>query len=82
MELKDKVIIISGGSGLIGRAIVNDVKSRGGIAINADVAVETDLNKNMTVRCNVTCDDSIQECVDTVYQHFGRIETGIMENEC
>ena len=54
MELKDKVIIISGGSGLIGRAIVNDVKSRGGIAINADVAVETDLNKNMTVRCNVT----------------------------
>ena len=74
MELKDKVIIISGGSGLIGRAIVNDVKSRGGIAINADVAVETDLNKNMTVRCNVTCDDSIQECVDTVYQHFGRID--------
>ena len=74
MELKDKVIIVSGGSGLIGRAIVADIKQRGGIAINADIAVESDLNEAMTYKCNVTQDDSIQECVDAVYAHFGRID--------
>lgn len=74
MELKDKVIIVSGGSGLIGRSIVADIKKRGGIAINADIAVESDLDEAMTFKCNVTQDDSIQECVDTVYSHFGRID--------
>lgn len=74
MELKDKVIIVSGGSGLIGRAIVADIKNRGGIAINADIAVESDLEQAMTYKCNVTNDDSIQECVDAVYSRFGRID--------
>ena len=74
MELKDKVIIVSGGSGLIGRAIVADIKQRGGIAINADIAVESDLDEAMTFKCNVTQDDSIQECVDAVFAHFGRID--------
>ncbi len=74
MELKDKVIIVSGGSGLIGRAIVADIKKRGGIAINADILVDSDLNEAMTYKCNVTQDDSIQECVDAVFSHFGRID--------
>lgn len=74
MELKDKVIIVSGGSGLIGRAIVADIKNRGGIAVNADIAVESDLESAYTYKCNVTQDDSIQECVDAVYSHFGRID--------
>ena len=74
MELKGKVIIVSGGSGLIGRAIVADIKKRGGIAINADIAVESDLDEAMTFKCNVTQDDSIQDCVDTVFAHFGRID--------
>ena len=74
MCLSNKIIIVSGGSGLIGRAIVSDIKSRGGIAINADIAVETDLQTNMTIKCNVTSDDSIQVVVDTVYHRFGRID--------
>ena len=74
MELKDKVIIVSGGSGLIGSAIVSDIKKRGGIAINADIAVVTDLEESMTINCNVTSDDSIQKVVDVVYKHFNRID--------
>ncbi|MDD3945057.1 MAG: SDR family oxidoreductase [Bacteroidales bacterium] len=74
MELKDKVIIVSGGSGLIGRAIVADIKRRGGIAINADIAVETNLDKEYTIQCNVTSDDSIQETIDTVFNNFGKID--------
>ena len=74
MILKDKIIIVSGGSGLIGRAIVNDISANGGIAINADIAVKTDLETEMTVQCDITKDDSIQNCVDIAYNHFGRID--------
>lgn len=74
MDLLNRVVIVSGGSGLIGRAIVSDIKSRGGIAINADIAVETDLEKDMTVKCDVTLDDSIQNTINLVYSYFGRID--------
>lgn len=74
MILKDKVIIVSGGSGLLGRAIVSDIRANGGIAINSDIAVKTDLKTEMTVQCDITKDESIQNCVDIVYNHFGRID--------
>ena len=41
MILKDKVIIVTGGSGLLGKSIVNDIKKEGGIAINIDINNET-----------------------------------------
>lgn len=74
MELQDKIILVIGGSGLIGRAIVDDIKKRGGVAINADISVETDLDSAMTVNCNITDDDSVQSTIDVIYEHFGRID--------
>ena len=40
MILKDKIILVTGGSGLIGREIVSDIRRQGGIAINADINVD------------------------------------------
>lgn len=74
MELQDKIILVIGGSGLIGRAIVDDIKKRGGVAINADISVETDLDSAITVNCNITDDDSVQSTIDIVCEHFGRID--------
>lgn len=74
MELKDKIILVIGGSGLIGKAIVADIKKRGGVAINADISVETDLDTSLTVNCNITDDDSVQTTIDTVCERFGRID--------
>lgn len=45
MILKDKIILVTGGSGLIGREIVSDIRRQGGIAINADINVDTCLEK-------------------------------------
>ena len=44
--LKDKVIIVTGGSGLLGREIVSDLMLKGAMAINADINEDTDLKKN------------------------------------
>lgn len=74
MELHNKIILVIGGSGLIGRTIVADIKKRGGIAVNADISVQTDLQSAMTIYCNVTEDESIISTINQVYDRFGRID--------
>lgn len=76
--LIDKVIIVTGGSGLIGRAIRQDIIKKGGIAINADISVETNLD-NSQLYVDITNDDSIERGIQTVIAHFGRID-GLVNN--
>lgn len=73
MILKDKIIIVTGGSGLIGKELVIDIKRKGGIAINADIGVETNL-LNGTIQMDITNDDSIQTCIEQIVTKFGRID--------
>lgn len=73
MILKEKIIIVTGGSGLIGKELVNDIKRKGGIAINADIGLETNL-VNGTIRMDITNDDSIQICIDQIVDKFSRID--------
>lgn len=71
--LKDKVVIITGGSGLIGREILTDIVRKGGIAINADISVETDLNEN-TYHLDISDDSSITNMVSIVREKYGRVD--------
>jgi NAD(P)-dependent dehydrogenase (short-subunit alcohol dehydrogenase family) len=73
MILKDKIIIITGGSGLIGREIVADIQRKGGIAINADINVETDLTKG-TVHLDISDDLSVRDMVALVFDKYGVID--------
>lgn len=73
MILKDKVIIVTGGSGLIGREIVKDILSKGGIALNADINVSTDLAKG-TLQVDISSEESVQQVVDKIYKKWGRID--------
>lgn len=78
MILKNKVIIVTGGSGLIGKAIIDDIKNKGGIAINADVSVKTNL-ANGTIKTDITSELSIIETIEQVATHFGKID-GLVNN--
>lgn len=73
MILKNKIIIVTGGSGLIGKELVADIICKGGKAINADIGVETNL-LNGTIQMDTTNDDSIQTCIDQIVAEFGRID--------
>lgn len=73
MMLKDKVIIVAGGCGLIGQAIVADIKKKGGIAINADISVDTDM-VNDSFRLDICDDNSIGELVEAVVKCYGKID--------
>jgi NAD(P)-dependent dehydrogenase (short-subunit alcohol dehydrogenase family) len=78
MTLKDKVIIVTGGSGLIGRAIVQDITQRGGIAINADISIDTDLNEKL-INLDITSEESVINGIEKIIEHFGKID-GLVNN--
>lgn len=73
MTLKDKVIIVTGGCGLIGQEIVTDIKRKGGIVINADINLDSNI-ENGLFKLDVSNDNSILELVHTVYNLHGRID--------
>lgn len=78
MILDGKIILVTGGSGLLGREIIKDVKAKGGIPVNIDIACSDDLEQGEW-RCDVTSDSDIATCVDTIVKHFGKID-GLVNN--
>ncbi len=77
MILKDKIIIVTGGSGLIGRAIINDIKSEGGIAINLDIANKTN-EKEHHYFFDITAEDC-EDKTNEIIQNYDRID-GLVNN--
>jgi len=78
MTLKDKIILVTGGNGLIGKAIVEDIHKKGGVAINMDVSVETNLSHN-TINLDITSDESIEQAINMVCEKYKRID-GLVNN--
>lgn len=78
MILKDKVIIVTGGSGLLGKAFINELKQEGAITINADISVSTDLALG-NYRVDITKAEDISNAVEEIFQYFGRID-GLINN--
>jgi NAD(P)-dependent dehydrogenase (short-subunit alcohol dehydrogenase family) len=72
-SLKNKVIVVTGGNGLLGKAIISYVVSCGAVAINAEINIESNLNEGI-VYCDVTSELSVQTCIDEVIKQYGRID--------
>jgi NAD(P)-dependent dehydrogenase (short-subunit alcohol dehydrogenase family) len=76
--LVDKVIIVTGGSGLLGKEIINNLKSKGAIAINADINVETNFS-NHSLFVDITLEESIENAILLANKYYGRID-GLVNN--
>ena len=72
-NLKDKVIIVTGGSGLIGKEILKKIKASGAIAINADINVDNNLNEQ-SINLDITVDQSISYAIVEIVAKFGKID--------
>jgi NAD(P)-dependent dehydrogenase (short-subunit alcohol dehydrogenase family) len=77
-RLKDKVIIVTGGSGLIGKPILKHLKDNGAIVINADIDAKTNLETD-DYTCDVTSSESILKLIHSVVEKYGRID-GLVNN--
>jgi len=71
--LKDNIIVVTGGSGLIGCKIIDELKLHGAHVINADISIETNLDKGL-VYCDVTDNDSVVLAINQILQKFNKID--------
>ena len=78
MTLKNKIIIVTGGSGLLGKEIINDLETKEATAINADINVETNFKKN-TLNIDITSEESIVKAIKLVSDFYGKID-GLVNN--
>lgn len=77
-RLKDLIIIITGGNGLLGREIITRATSEGAFCINADINHDTSENLSK-VYCDVTSKNSIDECLNLIIKRYGKID-GLVNN--
>jgi len=73
INLKNKIIVVVGGSGMLGKEFVKEIRENDGIAINADINQQSDIG-NHTFECNITDEKSIVQLIDAVIKKFGRID--------
>jgi len=78
MTLKDKVIIVTGGGGLLGKEFIKNLKSKGAIAINADINIRTDYEMN-NLFVDITSKDSVVEAINNIISVYGKID-GLVNN--
>jgi NAD(P)-dependent dehydrogenase (short-subunit alcohol dehydrogenase family) len=71
-RLTNKVIVVTGGSGLLGRAYVDRLREEGAIVINADIDVKTDLAHHVH-KLDITIEESVSALISNVSGAFGRI---------
>lgn len=70
-SLKDKVIVVTGGNGLLGKVIVDRLSKAGAVAIIADINIGT----GQTEFClDITNEHSVLAFIDQVVKKFKRID--------
>jgi NAD(P)-dependent dehydrogenase (short-subunit alcohol dehydrogenase family) len=77
-RLKNKIIIITGGNGLLGSAIVDRIKLEGAFCINFEINHKT--NDNLSkVECDITDQNSVNLALKLVIRKYNRID-GLVNN--
>lgn len=72
--LKDKVVIIIGGSGLIGKAFINSTIKNHAIVINADLTKPNIEQKCEFINTDITKQNSLDGLIEQVSQKYGKID--------
>ena len=77
-RLNNKIIIVTGGSGLLGRAIINRLLKEGAICINFEINVETTPDLSL-INVDITDEQSVSQGLEKVKLKFGKID-GLVNN--
>jgi NAD(P)-dependent dehydrogenase (short-subunit alcohol dehydrogenase family) len=72
-RLKNKVVVVTGGSGLIGEEILQYLIKEGAVAINAEINIKTNIKKRQ-VHCDITKEESVKNLIKTTLDSFGSID--------
>ncbi|MDQ7060720.1 MAG: oxidoreductase [Sulfurimonas sp.] len=84
--LKNKVVVITGGAGLIGQEFVKAVVEQNGIAVIADIneeignQVQSNLSKELNttnidfIKLDITSKESLKTCISYLHEKYERID--------
>lgn len=71
-SLSNKVIVITGGNGLLGREIIISLRDAGAIVISADINTVTENNENLHI--DIANELSVSEAIKSILLLHGRID--------
>ncbi|MCF8453563.1 MAG: SDR family oxidoreductase [Pedobacter sp.] len=77
-KLADKIILITGGSGLLGKSIIKKLLSEDARVINADINLDETPDLS-SLLCDITSEVSVKQAVEQVIATYGRID-GLINN--
>lgn len=78
MILDKKIILVTGGSGLLGKAYIEDIQAKGGTVINLDIGHKTDIASGK-IHLDITNDSSISSSIELIMNTYNRID-GLVNN--
>lgn len=76
--LAKKIVLVTGGQGLLGTSILRELLDHNVIVINLDISVCDD-SILRTIKCDVTSEESIENAILKVMEEYGRID-GLVNN--
>ena len=77
-SLNGKIVIVTGGSGLLGSEIVCKIKSAGALCINMDINHKTSSDLS-TIKCDITDQFQVKQSIDMVIDKYSAID-GLVNN--
>jgi len=77
-NLQGKIILVTGGSGLLGSAMLKNIRHNNGTAINGDITVKNNINEH-NLQLDITDSESIQSTINRIIEEYGRID-GLVNN--
>ena len=73
LRLNQKVIVVTGGSGLLGKEFLKEIREQGGIGINGDLNCSKDLEK-FEYCCDISDEESVKEFIAEVIKKYNKID--------
>ena len=71
-SVKNKVIVVTGGNGLLGKQMVSTFRANGAIAVSADIYFEEDSDNNFHI--DITDEDSVKSGVFAIIEKYNKID--------
>jgi NAD(P)-dependent dehydrogenase (short-subunit alcohol dehydrogenase family) len=76
--MKNKIVLVTGGSGLLGSEMIRNLKRKGAVTLNLDIECKDNWEKG-TLFCDITSDTSIIEVVAKIIEKYEYIH-GLVNN--
>ncbi|MGE6353874.1 oxidoreductase [Flavobacterium sp. NPDC079362] len=71
-SIKDKVIVVTGGNGLLGKQMVSTFREQGAVVIAADIFFEEQYTYDFVI--DITNEDSVKNGIATIVEKYDRID--------